>query len=54
MMKMKEDFHKLLDIMLDDNLPIGILQYATNVDGRLKYKKYILTLKKEEEGYLEI
>lgn len=49
---LKEDLHKLLDIMIDENLPIGVLENATNIDKRLKYEKYVLTLKKLEDGYI--
>lgn len=52
MMKdMKNELHKLLDKMLDEKQPIGVLQKATNVDGRLIFDKYELILRKKEGYY---
>lgn len=49
--QLRMELHKLLDKMLDDKLPLGVLQKATNVDGRLKFDKYELILRKEEGYY---
>lgn len=49
--QLRTELHKLLDKMLDGNQPIGVLQKATNVDGRLKFDKYELILRKEEGYY---
>lgn len=49
--EIREKLHQLLDQMLDDKLPLGVLQKATNVDGRLKFDKYELILRKEEGFY---
>lgn len=48
--QLRMELHKLLDQMLDDKLPLGVLQKATNVDGRLKFDKYELILR-NKKGY---
>lgn len=46
------ELHKLLDKMLNENQPLGVLQKATNVDGRLKFDKYELILR-NKKGYYD-
>lgn len=48
---LKEDLHKLLDKMIDENLVIGVLQKAfVDENLEIQYLNYVLTLKKEESN----
>lgn len=50
--QLRMELHKLLDKMLNENQPLGVLQKATNVDGRLKFDKYELILR-NKKGYYD-
>ena len=50
--EIREKLHQLLDKMLDDNLPLGVLQKAfVDENLEIQYLNYRLYLKKEEGIY---
>ena len=48
----RRKLHKLLDQMIDEDQPLGVLEEATTQDGVIKITSFRLTLAKRQETML--